>query len=181
MVGNLPNSLTFLRILLLPFFAAALMYGDYFSALMVFLVASITDLFDGIIARKRNEVTLFGSILDPVADKFLVITSFIIMSFYGWIPMWLTITVISRDLIVVTGWLIRSFITQRPKAEPSILGKISSTLQFILIGLVLLSINLENSFSIPQGFMIITAVFTATSGMLYMYKGMKTEDASRPK
>jgi cardiolipin synthase len=174
--GNLPNVLTLMRILLLPFFAAALIYGNYSYALILFLVASVTDLFDGIIARMRDEMTLLGSILDPVADKFLLITSFIIMSIYNWIPIWLTITVISRDLIVVTGWLILSFVTQKPKAEPSFLGKIASTLQFILIGLVLLSINVGDGFIVPEIYLIAVAVSTAVSGILYIYSGLKTAD-----
>jgi cardiolipin synthase len=155
------------------------MYGNYFYALILFIVASVTDVFDGFIARLRNETTVFGSILDPVADKFLVITSFVIMSIYGWIPMWLTITVISRDIIVMTGWLIRFFVTQRPKAEPSILGKIASTLQFILIGVVLLSINLDNGFHVPEVFLMSVAVFTAISGILYLYKGLKAADTAK--
>jgi cardiolipin synthase len=165
-----------MRILLLPFFAGALIYGNYFYALILFLVASVTDFFDGILARMRNQITLFGSILDPVADKFLLITSFVIMTTYGWIPKWLTITVISRDLIVVTGWLILSFVTQKPNAEPSILGKIASMLQFILIGLVLLSINIGDGFSVPVSYLFIVAVFTALSGILYIYQGLKAAD-----
>ncbi len=175
--GSLPNMLTIIRILLLPFFAAALIYGNYRYALILYLIASVTDFFDGFIARKTNKITLFGSILDPVADKFLLITSFIIMSVYGWIPMWLTITVISRDLIVVTGWLILSFATQKPKVEPSIFGKIASALQFFLIGLVLLSINLKDVFSIPGSYLIAVAIFTAVSGILYIYRGLKTAHA----
>ena len=172
--GSLPNILTIIRILLLPFFAAALIYGYYLYALILFFIASVTDFLDGFIARKRKEITLLGTILDPVADKFLLTTSFIIMSVYDWIPMWLTITVISRDLIVVTGWLILSFVTQMPKVVPSIFGKIASALQFILIGLVLLSINLKGIFIIPVSFLIVIAIFTAISGILYVYRGLKT-------
>jgi cardiolipin synthase len=168
--------LTIIRILLLPFFAAALIYGNYPYALILFIVASVTDFFDGYIARIRKETSLFGSILDPVADKFLLITSFVIMSVYAWIPMWLTITVISRDLIVVTGWLILSFVIQRPRVEPSILGKIATILQFILIGLVLLSINIGDGFSVPVVYLITVAVFTAVSGIFYVYRGLKTAD-----
>jgi cardiolipin synthase len=167
-IGNLPNILTIVRILLLPLFAATLIYGNYFYALIIFLVASVTDFFDGLIARMRKEITLFGSILDPVADKFFLITSFTIMSVYGWIPMWLTITVISRDIIVVTGWLILLF--------PNLFGKIASALQFVLIGLVLLLINFGNGFTIPRIFLIAIAVITAISGIYYIYQGLRAAD-----
>jgi cardiolipin synthase len=172
MVGYLPNILTLTRILLLPFFATTLIYGDYQYALILFLAASATDVFDGLVARIKKQTTYFGSILDPVADKFLLITSFIIMSVYGWIPKWLTITVISRDLIVVTGWLILYFVTHNTKVEPSILGKAANALQFFLIGLVLLSINIEGFF-IPIWYLILVATLTAVSGIFYIYKGLK--------
>ena len=143
MIGNLPNILTIARILLLPFFAASLIYGSYQYALILFLAAAITDILDGLIARMKKQTTDFGSILDPVADKFLMITSFIVMSVYGWIPKWLTITVISRDLIVVTGWLILYFVTHNKKVEPGILGKAANFFQFCLIGLILISIIVD--------------------------------------
>jgi cardiolipin synthase len=175
-VGNLPNILTLLRILLLPVFAAALIYGNSSYALIIFLAASVTDILDGQIARMKKQITVFGSILDPVADKFFMLTAFIIMAVYGWIPKWLTIIVISRDLIIVTGWLILSFVTHDPKVEPNIFGKISSALQFFLIGLVLLSINMGESFSVPDILMFIVAIFTAISGVFYIYRGFKAAD-----
>ncbi len=170
---NLPNILTIIRILLLPFFATTLMYGDYQYALVIFLAASVTDVLDGLVARIKKQITIFGSILDPVADKFLLITSFIIMSVYGWIPKWLTIIVISRDLIIVTGWLILFFVTHNQKVEPNILGKATSTLQFLLIGGILLIQNINNSLSIPGGFFILVAVLTSVSGIQYIYEGLK--------
>ena len=170
---NLPNILTLIRILLLPFFATTLIYGDYQYALVIFLTASVTDLLDGFVARMQKQITIFGSILDPVADKFLLITSFIIMSVYGWIPKWLTIIVISRDLIVVTGWLILFFVTHNQKVEPSILGKTVSILQFLLIGTILLLRNINDYSSVPGSFFILVAVLTSVSGIQYIYKGLK--------
>lgn len=169
---NLPNILTIARILLLPFFASTLIYGYYDYALILFLSAGITDIIDGLLARVKKQATVLGSILDPVADKFLLITSFVMMSLYGWIPKWLTITIISRDLIVVTGWLIFYFITHNIKVEPSILGKAANVCQFLLIGVVLLIVNLKGSPDIPMGFLIITAFFTAISGIHYIYSGI---------
>lgn len=178
MIGNLPNILTIARILLLPFFAASLIYGSYQYALILFLAAAITDVLDGLIARIKKQTTDFGSILDPVADKFLMLTSFIVMSVYEWIPKWLTITVISRDLIVVTGWLILYFVTHNKKVEPSILGKAANLLQFCLIGLVLVSINTKGAFLVPESYLITVAIFTAASGVLYIYKGLKIANVS---
>ena len=171
---NIPNVLTLARILLLPFFAITLIYGLYQYALILFVTASVTDLLDGFVARLKKQITAFGSILDPVADKFLLITSFIIMSVNGWIPKWLTIIIISRDLIIITGWLIIYLVTHNPKVEPSILGKSANSLQFILVGLTLLSINFKEIFLVPDFFLIIVAVVTTISGISYIYRGLKT-------
>ncbi len=172
-VGTLPNILTIARILLLPFFATSLIYGNYQYALILFFAAAITDVLDGLIARITKQVTDFGSILDPVADKFLLITSFIVMTVYGWIPKWLTITVISRDIIVVTGWLILYFVTDNKKVEPSVLGKAANFLQICLIALVLISINIQNVSLVSESYLIAVAVITAASGITYIYKGLK--------
>ncbi len=171
--GNLPNILTIIRILLLPFFAAALIYNNYLYALIVFLLAGITDILDGFVARLKKQITDFGTILDPIADKFLLITSFVLMSLYGIIPKWIAIIVISRDLIVVTGCLMLYFVTHKLKIEPSIFGKAANALQFLLIGLTLLSINIKGESLIPMPFLIIVAVLTAISGIQYVHKGLK--------
>ncbi len=173
MVGNIPNLLTLTRILLLPFFAATLMYKEYKYALLLFIAASATDIFDGLIARVTKRITYFGSILDPVADKFFLITSFVLLTSYQLIPKWLTIVVISKDLIVITGCIILYFVTHNLKIEPSMLGKITSACQFILIGIVLLSCNIKDGIQIPISFFASVAVLTAISGLHYIYKGLK--------
>jgi len=173
MVGNLPNLLTLTRILLLPFFAATLIYREYQYALMLFVVASVTDVLDGLIARIKNQITYFGTILDPVADKFFIITSYVLMSNFALIPKWLTIIVISKDIIVITGCLIVYFVTNKLVIEPSFLGKVSSTCQFILIGLVLLLLNLGDGLSVPFFLFIIVAILTSAAGIDYVIKGLR--------
>jgi cardiolipin synthase len=173
MVGNLPNFLTLTRILLLPFFAAALIYRDYQYALLIFAVASVTDLLDGYVARLKNQVTYFGEILDPVADKFFLITSFVLLSNSGLTPKWLTIIVISKDLIVITGSIILYFVTNQLKVTPSIWGKYASACQFILIGLVLLSLNIKGAVIIPTLIFIAIAILTSIAGIHYVYLGLK--------
>ena len=174
MVGNLPNLLTLTRILLLPFFAATLIYKEYNYALMIFAVASITDYLDGLIARLKKQVTYFGTILDPVADKFLLFTSFILMTTNGLIPKWITVIVISKDLIVITGSIIVYFVTDQLKVESNFLGKISSASQFILIGIILLLLNINDGISAPMFLFIIVAVLTSVSGIQYVYIGLKS-------
>lgn len=173
MVGNLPNLLTITRILLLPFFAVTLIYGEYGYAMMFYAAAVVSDILDGLVARITKQITYFGSILDPVADKFFLITSFILMTAYGLIPKWFTIVVISKDLIVIAGCFILYFATHTLKVEPSIIGKISSGCQFFLVGLVLVSLNMADGFIVPTALYITVAVLTAIAGIDYVYKGMK--------
>ena len=177
MVGNIPNFLTLTRILLLPFFAATLIYKEYDYALMLFIVASITDVLDGLIARIKNQITYFGTILDPVADKFFIITSFVLMSNFALIPKWLTIIVISKDIIVITGCLIVYFVTNKLVIEPSFLGKAASTCQFILIGLVLLLLNLGEGLRTPFFLFLLVAMITSAAGIDYVIKGLKVANS----
>ncbi|GAB4542211.1 MAG: CDP-alcohol phosphatidyltransferase family protein [Thermodesulfovibrionia bacterium] len=176
-IKNLPNILTMTRILLLPFFATSLIYNGYLYALIIFIMAGITDILDGYIARMKRQVSELGTILDPVADKFIIITSFILMTVNGIIPKWLTIVVISRDVIVITGVIILYFVINQMKVEPSILGKISNILQYLLIGLVLLTINIKGKPIIPNIYLILVAVFATISGIQYIYKGLKTVES----
>ena len=102
---NLPNKLTMLRVILVPFFVAFLLnepnHPNFkWAALIVFAVASITDMFDGMIARKYNLVTNFGKFADPLADKMLVCSALICLSVLGWVPTWMTIVIIIREFII---------------------------------------------------------------------------------
>lgn len=141
--------------------------------MLVFILASVTDFLDGLIARIRNQVTYFGKILDPVADKFFLITSFVLMGVSGLTPKWLTIIVISKDVIVLTGSMILYFVTHNLKIEPTFFGKLASACQFILIGLVLLLLNFGATMQVHLSVFIFVAVITAVSAVHYIYKGLK--------
>jgi len=170
---SLPNIITIIRIVLMPFFAATLIYNKYQYALILFISAGVTDILDGYIARLKRQVSHFGTILDPVADKFILFTSFILLTANGIIPKWLTVVVISRDLIVITGVLILYFVTSQMRVEPSFLGKISNILQYLLIGAILLSVSIKGRLIIPVSYLILVALLTALSGLQYIYKGLK--------
>jgi cardiolipin synthase len=171
-VINLPNILTLFRIILLPFFVAAFLYNNYLYALIIFIVSGLSDILDGFIARTMKQTSDFGKVLDPVADKFFLITSFVLMGMYGVLPKWISVIVISRDIIVITGCLILYFVTNHLKIEPSAIGKLSNALQFILIGLALVALNLSSEMIVPPFFLILVAVVTSVSGLHYVYKGM---------
>jgi cardiolipin synthase len=172
-IKNVPNILTLSRILLLPLFVTAFIYNKYQYALIIFIAGGITDILDGLIARLTNQTTELGKILDPIADKFFLVTSFILMSKFEILPKWIVIIVISRDLIVITGCILLYFIVNTLKIEPSFLGKTSSALQFVLVGVALININIKEAFTIPDSLLVLVAFFTTISGFQYIYEGMK--------
>jgi cardiolipin synthase len=177
-VVNIPNSLTTLRIVIIPVFATAVIYGRYRYALYLFLLAALTDMLDGLFARLANQKTPLGTFLDPLADKFLLVTSFILFAVYGWIPKWLAVAVISRDIIVVIGWFLLYMITHNSKVEPVMLGKIAITLQLVTLAYVLFTVSTTSLPSIPLSFLLLTAAVTCLSGLQYIYKGLKSTNAS---
>ena len=176
-VLNIPNTLTILRIVIIPVFITSIVYKRYDYSLYLFVVAALTDLFDGLFARMTNQKTALGTFLDPLADKFLLVSSFIIFSIYGWIPKWLTITVLSRDIIIIIGWFLLYLTTGKSQVDPTMLGKTTIWAQSLLIAYILLDINLSFSPEIPRVLFGITAGITAVSGLHYIYRGIKLTHA----
>jgi len=175
---NLPNTLTIARIVIIPLFVTAIIYSRFRYALYLFVLAAVTDLLDGLLARLTDQKTELGTFLDPLADKFLLVTSFILFSVYGWVPKWLAIVVISRDLIVVTGWLLMTLLFHKSKVEPVLLGKAAIASQLLLIAYVLLSITFPGLPRAHSGFVLTVATLTALSGLQYIYKGLKQANAA---
>lgn len=174
---NLPNALTITRIILIPLFVTSIIYGEVRYALYVFAIAALTDTFDGLIARLKKQKTAFGTFLDPLADKFLLVTSFILFSVYGLIPKWLTITIISRDVIVITGWVILYLVTHAAKVEPTTMGKAAIAAQMALVWYVLLKKNFDVLPAIDTYLVWLTAAFTIVSGLHYIYRGLMQANA----
>ena len=176
-VLNIPNTLTITRLVIIPVFVTAIIYDKYRYALYLFLFAAITDTLDGLFARLTDQKTPLGTFLDPLADKFLLVTSFVLFALYGWIPKWLAVAVISRDLIVVVGWLLIFMITHTSKVEPVVLGKLAIALQLSTLAYVLLQINVSSLPPMPSSFFLLTAAVTCLSGLQYIYRGFKTTHA----
>ncbi|MEW6067268.1 MAG: CDP-diacylglycerol--glycerol-3-phosphate 3-phosphatidyltransferase [Nitrospirota bacterium] len=172
-VLNIPNTLTIIRILLIPIFVISIMYERYNYSLYLFIIAAFTDLLDGLFARLTNQKTTLGTFLDPLADKFLLVTAFVILSTYDLIPKWLTVTVISRDIIVVTGWFLVYLTTHKSRVDPSIPGKATIWVQSLFIAYVLIDINFLFLPDMPSLLLWLTAGITIFSGLHYIYKGLK--------
>lgn len=167
------NQLTLLRLLLIPAFVILVAYGYLGWALMVFLLAGLTDALDGLIARWSDQKTNLGAWLDPVADKLLLVTTFIILTLPGLglvnrLPVWLTILVISRDVAILLTVAIVNLAIGRRTFRPSIFGK-AATLVYVMTGVVTLYFNyLERPSPVVDAFVYVSLVLTIVSSFHYM-------------
>jgi len=171
---NLPNFLTLIRILTIPFFLVYLAYHRYLEALIIFIFGGVTDFLDGLLARWTNQQTPLGAFLDPVADKLLVLASYLMLSFIEGIPMWLTVVVISRDAILVLGFIIIHLMwNERPEIKPTRIGKWSTTFQLLTLGVALAFLHQPDILPPPVLDVLIwvTSLATIVSGLQYLYRG----------
>jgi len=135
---TVPNQLTFLRLAFLPFFILAIHYERYGLALVILIVAGFTDALDGLLARGLNQKTPLGAYLDPIADKLLMSSSYVVLALHGKIKWWLVILVLGRDvLLLVAAAVILITVGYRP-FPPSLYGKATTFFEILLIVLVLL-------------------------------------------
>jgi cardiolipin synthase len=172
---NLPNTLTLIRILTIPFFLEFLAYELYFEALIVFVIGGFTDFLDGLTARWMNQQTALGAYLDPVADKLLVFTSYVMLGSIGGIPAWLAVVVVARDVLIVIGYvIIYVLVEERPQMKPTRIGKWSTTFQLLTLGVALTLLHDPKLFSswVLDIFVVITAITTVVSGCQYLYRGL---------
>lgn len=171
---NLANCLTLFRILTIPIFLEFLAYQFYWEALLVFAIGGFTDFLDGFVARRMNQQTALGAYLDPVADKLLVMTSFVMLGLIGGLPVWLAVLVVARDVLIVVGYgLIYVLVEERLEVRPSRIGKWSTTLQLLTLAVALLRLHdasLVHEY-VLDGFFVVSALATVTSGLQYLYRG----------
>jgi len=170
---NLPNILTLTRVLMIPLFVIFIMDKHYGWALITFVIAGVTDGIDGLIARITHQRTELGAYLDPIADKLLLFSAFITLAIVEIIPSWLVVIVITRDVIILVGFLVMLLTGHHPKINPKLLSKVTTAFQIITIALVLLNgyypIFKELSVIAVYG----TAVMTILSGSQYIFIGTR--------
>ena len=130
---TVPNQLTFLRMAFLPLFLSLVIYDHYISAFTVLLLAGISDGLDGLLARKLNQKTVLGAYLDPIADKMLLSSSFLVLSLKGKIHWWLTILVLTRDLTLLVGAAVIILVVGYRRFPPTIYGKMTTAAQIVLV------------------------------------------------
>ncbi len=173
---TIPNILTIIRILLTPGFVMAYTGERFDLAWALFAVAGFTDALDGFLARVLKQRSWLGAILDPLADKILIDTSYICLAINGWLPTWLSIMVVSRDVIIVGGLGFLQFLGVKvdKRIRPSWVSKATTMFQIILVLFVMLQQSFDLSY--PALFWSLTflvAILTLLSGADYVLIGMK--------
>lgn len=176
---TVPNLLTMFRMALIPVFVSLLLSRKFEWALAVFVLAGVTDGLDGLVARRFDQGSQLGRILDPIADKLLLVTSFIVLSIpaiapqplprHFPVPFWVTVAVISRDVFIVVGAAAINIVTGFSGFRPSWLGKINTTVQILAIAFILIAA----SFPSLSGYLptVYTTVFgfAVLSGVHYIF------------
>lgn len=172
-IMNIPNLLTIIRILLTPLFVIFMIQEEYLGALLAFTCAGITDALDGVIARWLKQKTRIGAVLDPIADKALLSSSYVVTAVTGMIPPWLSVIVISRDIMILLGVLLLFLFKGGVEIRPTILGKLTTLVQLGTIFLMLV----DSQFSFFRAFFpwmfYLCAAVTISSGLQYLVVGIE--------
>ncbi len=182
---NLPNKLTVLRIILTPIYLAAMLIEfpyHYFVAVAIFAIASLTDMLDGKIARKRNLITNFGKLCDPLADKMLTTAALLAFMQLGLCNVWIIMIVLTREFLVTSFRLVAS--SQGVVIAAGIWGKLKTVSQMVFSILIMVALPFVEMFSldfatfsyVSNVLLGITAVLTVVSGIKYIVDGVKVID-----
>ena len=179
---TLANQLTLLRMLLIPAFVILVIYGHLGWALTVFAVAGLTDALDGLIARWSDQKTSLGAWLDPMADKLLLVSTFVVLSVPGLglenrLPVWLTVLVISRDIVIVLTVAIVNLAIGPRTFRPSIFGKVATAI-YILTAIVAMYFNYRGYHSgIFEVFVYTSLAITLVSAFHYIWHARRIIEA----
>ena len=171
-IFTLANQLTLLRLLLIPFFALAILGGQYGWGLGLLLAAALTDFLDGLLARQLEQPTALGTTLDPIADKLLLSTAFIVLAVRGVVPWWLSILVLSRDMLLLVTALALVLGTGFRTFPPTIYGKACTAAQVVtVVAAVVAELAPAEALLWAKGILLwLTAALTVFSGVHYAYR-----------
>jgi cardiolipin synthase len=170
---TLANRLTILRILMAPVIVVLLLYRHTGAALALFLLAGITDGLDGFVARSRGQKTVLGMVLDPLADKLLLTSTVVTLSFLRELPRWFAIILVSRDLILIGGSMILYMFLGKLFTPPSKLGKMTTGFQLATVLLTLVDNFFPAIEPVIVPLAVVTLAFTVSSGLDYIYRGAR--------
>ena len=181
-IVNLPNLLTLGRILITPFIVYSILNGFAVQALVLMVIAGLTDLLDGAIANHFHMQTVVGAYMDPIADKLMLVSSIISLFIIGQVPMFLFLAVVFRDVIIVIGAVAYELVTHRLEMQPTYLSKVTTVVQIVYVSTALLHIAYPLPALVMHAAAWITVTLTCLSGVQYMLlwtnKAMHEENAS---
>ncbi|MBI3897794.1 MAG: CDP-alcohol phosphatidyltransferase family protein [Gammaproteobacteria bacterium] len=170
-MSQLPNLITLSRIALTPAFVLLLNDGNYTFALLLFTLAGLSDGLDGFIAKRFHYASRLGAILDPAADKILLVSAYVMLTVLGHFPVWLVIVVAFRDLLIVGGYLLYTSMYGPVQMRPSWLSKVNTLLQITLVVAVLAEQAAGKSYPQAMQWLVIAVlVSTVASGAHYLWR-----------
>lgn len=179
-ISQLPNVITLARIALAPAFILLLNDGDYKLALAVFVIAGVSDGLDGFIAKRFNYQSRLGAILDPVADKVLLVSAYVMLTVLNHLPLWLVIVVVFRDLLIVGGYVVYTSMYGPVQMRPSWISKFNTFMQIALVVIVLAEQAIGTSYPrIIMALAYIVFVTTVASGGHYLWTWGVMKDIER--
>ncbi|NVJ90146.1 MAG: CDP-alcohol phosphatidyltransferase family protein [Methylocystaceae bacterium] len=169
---NVPNLLTLGRIIAVPFIVWLVLIHQLNWAFWVFIGAGVSDGLDGYLAKVMNAQTKIGALLDPIADKFLLVCVFVVLGVQGFLPIWLVILVAFRDFAIVMGATLIEIMTHNLTMSPNFSSKLNTSIQIVLASCVLgvHGLQVESMMFLIDGLIYVTALTTAISGAIYLYQ-----------
>ncbi|CAN7618762.1 CDP-alcohol phosphatidyltransferase family protein [Mesorhizobium sp. LjRoot246] len=166
---TIPNLITILRLVLVPAVVLAMLQARWDWAFAGFLVAGISDAVDGFIARRFKRQSRLGAYLDPVADKLLLVSVFVVMGFNGQLPLWLVVTMVSRDALIVCAVVLSTAMARPVEIKPLFVSKANTAIQIVLAAVVLgelaLAVHLD---PLRPALILLSGVLTVASGAAYL-------------
>ena len=166
---TIPNLITILRLVLVPAVVLAMLQARWDWAFAGFLVAGISDGVDGFIARRFNQQSMLGAYLDPIADKLLLVSVFVVLGFIGQLPLWLVVTMVSRDALIVCAVVLSSVMAHPVEMKPLFVSKANTASQIVLAAVVLgelaLAVHLD---PLRPALILLSGVLTVASAAAYL-------------
>ncbi len=166
---NLPNLITLGRLLSVPVAVYLLMQTAYMAAFLLFVAAGISDALDGYLAKRYNQTTRIGALLDPLADKALLVSIYVTLGLQGDLPNWLVVLVVFRDLLIIGGAVLAPLVLVEVRIRPLAISKLNTAVQIGLAAFVLGQLALDIRVGLLESAMIyLVAATTAASGASYL-------------
>lgn len=164
---NLPNLLSLFRLFLTAFFIVSIVYDRYRLALFFFILQSVSDLLDGFLARTMGQKTPLGAYLDPMADKVMLASSYLVLLYKGLVPFWLVSIVLVRDVVITLGFWFLLRVSPERQPQPSLISKTTTVFQMLTVVYILWSVTRPYDIF----FFYSTAVLCVVSGLQYVFVG----------